>query len=151
MAKIQANWIHGTAVQLEKEGYFISKARTGFGAVFRTHGGQWFHFAIPTPVIVDSTRSTLKKVFVLFKTEGSARITSLHLYDGAKKFASFDGLSLNGDHSQSLDPNNVWLPNPPHEMLFGLGLSLHVEFGNPTPGGVPGIWFMTAGADFETP
>jgi len=151
MAKLQANWIHGTAVQMEKEGYFISKARTGFGSVFRTHGAQWFHFAIPTPVIVDSMRATLKKAFIFYKTEGTAKITALHLYDGAKKFAGFDGLGLSGDHSQSIDASNMWLPNPPHEMLFGLGLSILVDFGVPTAGSVPGIWFMTAGADFETP
>ena len=149
MPKLQASWVHGAAVQPEQELYSISKQRAGYGAIFRTHGAEWFHFAIPTPVIVDGLRSTVKKVFVLYKTEGTAKITAVHVYDAAKQIFAMNNLKLTGDHSQSLDSSNSWLVTA-HSMQFGLGISVHVDFGDATPGGVPSIWFTTAGADFET-
>lgn len=155
MAKLQAWWIHGSSVQIKREGYFISKHRPGYGAHFNSHNepgkGEWFHFAIPTPVYVEGQESTLKKIFVLYKTELTAKITAVHIYDAGKHFASFDNLSLTGDHSQGLDPNNTWIiTNAPH-IAFGLGISVHVDFGPRQTNGVPGIWFRSAGADFETP
>ena len=156
MAKLQASWVHGSNVQIEREGYFTSKRRTGYGAYFNSHnqpgkGGEWFHFAIPTPVILDGQRSTLKKFFVFYKTKLTAKITAVHVYDAGKKIASFANLSLSGDHSQSVDQDNSWVIAQAPQMKFGLGISVHVDFGSPTPSGVPGIWLVTAGADFETP
>ncbi len=150
MPKLQASWIHGVAVQPEQELYSISKQRTGYAAIFRTHGAEWFHFAIPTPVITDGQHSTVKKVFMLYKTEGTAKITAVHVYDAGAKIFAIDNLTLTGDHSQNLDSSNTWLVTP-HPMTFGLGISVHVDFGDATPGGVPSIRFTTAGADFETP
>ncbi|MFM9951539.1 MAG: hypothetical protein ACKV1O_26630 [Saprospiraceae bacterium] len=67
MATLQAMWVHGTAVQAQREGYFISKKRSGSGATFNTHhAAEWFHFAIPTPVIFGGKNSNLEKVFVTF-------------------------------------------------------------------------------------
>lgn len=151
MGNLQAYWVHGTAVQIEREGYFVTKQHAGFGAIFRTHGAEWFHFAIPTPVIVDGTRSSLKKVFVLFKTEGTAKITNIHVYDGNAKIAAFDNIARDGDHSTVIDKDNSWLVAPSPEIKFGLGISVNVNFGPPTKLGVPAIMFVTAGADFETP
>jgi hypothetical protein len=61
MPKLQANWVHGTTAQPEREGYYTSKARSGFGAHFNSHkgpGGEWFYFAIPMTVIVDGQHDT---------------------------------------------------------------------------------------------
>jgi hypothetical protein len=149
MAKLQAFWVHGVNVQMEREGYFISKRRYGFGAKFNTHGGEWFHFAIPTPVILDGQRSSLKKVFVFYKTEGTAKITAIHVYDAGKKIKAFDNLSLSGDHSRKIDQYNSW--SFTQTIYFGLGISVHVDFGEKRKGSVPGIMFTTAGADFTTP
>ncbi len=152
MAKLQASWVHGSSVQMEREGYFISKRRTGYGAHFNTHGKEWFHFAIPTPVILDGQRASLKKIFVFYKTEGAAKITAVHVYDGGgKPFKKFDNLSHSGDHSTGVDKDNSWVITPVHSMGFGLGISVLVNFGAATTSGVPGILFVTAGADFVTP
>lgn len=151
MPMLQAFWVHGSNVQMEREGYFISKRRTGYGAHLKTHGKEWFHFAIPTPVIVDGKRSSLKKVFVFFKTEGTAKIIAIHIYDGVKKIKAFDNISRSGDHSKGVDQQNSWIIAPARKMKFGLGISVHVDFGKPKKVGVPGIWFVTAGADLETP
>jgi hypothetical protein len=152
MSKLQASWAHGSSVQAEQEGYFISKQRAGYGARFRTHGEEWFHFAIPTPVILDGQRASLRKIFVLYGTEGTAaKIIKVHVYDGPKLVKTFENLSLTGDHYKQIDQHNSWVITPSHKMKFGLGISVYVKFGRATKQGVPVIRFTTAGADFETP
>jgi hypothetical protein len=155
--KPQAFWVHGVSVQAEREGNFVLKERHGYAGIFKTHGGEWFHFAVPTPVIFDGHRSCVKKVFVLYKTVGTAKVIHIHVYDGGTKIAAFEKLSLTGDHSNNVDAWNSWeMPNALagptsiHMMSFGLGISVFVDFGGPTTGDVPEIWFTAAGADFET-
>jgi Family of unknown function (DUF6623) len=149
MAK-HALWIHGHAVRAQREGYALSKIYLGWGAVYKTQGGEWFQVAIPTPVIVGSIDTTLQKVFVLFRTIGTAKITSVHVWDGPTKIQAFDGLALSGDHLSQLDSDNSWNVNPVH-IKWGLGISVHVDFGPPSQVGVPEITFASAGADFVTP
>jgi hypothetical protein len=146
----QALWVHGTSVQAEREGYFISKARPAWGAEFRTQGSEWFHFAVPTPVIIGGQDSNLQKVFVLYKTQLGAKINMIHVYDGSNLIQQFPNLQYQGDHTQQLDAQNTWAVNPVH-IKYGLGISILVDFGQATPNGVPQITFSTAGADFLTP
>jgi hypothetical protein len=143
-------WIHGHAVRAQREGYALSKTYLGWGAVYRTNGGEWFQIAIPTPVIVGSVDTTLQKVFVLFKTGGTAKITAVHLWDGPTKIQEFEGLARSGDHSGKLDNDNTWMVTPVH-IKWGLGISVYVDFGPPSQIGVPDITFASAGADFVTP
>jgi hypothetical protein len=150
MAIKQAMWVHGTSVQAERAGYFINKRRPAWGAEFSTQGSEWFHFAVPTPVIFGGQNSTLQKVFVLYKTSLTAKITQVHLFDAAVKVQEFLNLQLSGDHTQALDGQNTWMPNPVH-VKFGLGISIFVEFGSATVSGVPTITFSSAGADFLIP
>ncbi len=150
MATTQAFWVHGTSVQMEREGYFISKQRAATAAIFRTHGKEWFHFAIPTPVILNGKDTTLKKIFLFYKTQGTAKITDVLIVDAVKAIKSFSNLSLSDDHSTQIDKDNSWDISPVH-VKFGLGISVHVDFGPPTKLGVPEIRFTAAGAYFETP
>jgi hypothetical protein len=150
MAKLQALWVHGSSVQIEREGYFISKQRAGFGTILRTHGKEWFHFAIPTPVYLEGESSELTKVFILFKTEGTAMITAMHVYDGSKKVHGVEPIDFKGDHSTQLDNCNTWALPAVH-INYGLGISVQVDFGPPSTVGVPSIQFVSAGADFKTP
>lgn len=146
----QAMWVHGTAVQTEREGYHINLNRVGWGTKISSHGEEWFHFAIPTPVIFGGKNSELQKAFVFFKTTMSAKIINVHLYDGKKKFKVFEGLNLSGTHDDKLDKLNTFQVNSVH-IKFGLGLSVNVDFGKSTPQGVPSITFAAAGADFIIP
>lgn len=150
MSKLQAMWVHGSSVRPEREGYFITKRHYKDGAVFKTHGDEWFQFAIPTPVILDDQRASLIKSFALYETAGGARITEIQLYDGRKKIQTFSGLSLAGDHSTAIDQSNSWPTNPPIKVIFGLAVCVKVSFGNPQVGTVPNIRFVSAGADFLT-
>lgn len=150
MSTKQAMWVHGTSVQAERDGYFLTKVKPAWGGTFRTQGSEWFHFAIPTPVIYGGYNSTLQKVFVLYKTQHGAKITALHIFDGVNKIKEIMGLQLTGNHSQEPDEQNTWNVNPTH-IKFGLGLSINVEFGNANINGVPEIVFTSAGADFIIP
>jgi hypothetical protein len=156
MAGIYANWIDGTAVCAQREGYFLSKTMGGKGATFRTHTapgskGEWFQWAIPTPVLVNSKRSFVKKVFVLYSTIGTAKLQAIHVYDSDKKIVGFDNLHYSGNHSSALDAHNSWTISSNHQMVFGLGISVLVDFGPASKVGVPGITFYSAGADFMVP
>jgi hypothetical protein len=151
MPQIHASWVHGTSVQAERQGYFLNVWRPGFGALFISHNapsqGEWFHFAIPTPVLISGVRSHLTKALLRYSSVLGAKITAVHLYDAEAKFVSLDNLSL----SSTADALASWPVQPPHEMKYGLGISVHVDFGSPTAQGVPGVWFRAAGADFEIP
>lgn len=149
--KKYAMWVHGTAVQPEREGYHINKARAGFGARFSSSGSEWFHFAIPTPVIAAGQDSTLQQAFILYKTTMTAHITAVHVYDGRNIVHKLEGLNLSGDHGGALDPQTL-VPVPANlHVKFGLGISMAVAFGDATPNGVPTIEFVSAGADFLVP
>jgi hypothetical protein len=152
MSILQAMWVHGTSVQIQREGYYINKTRVGWGTEISSQGenGEWFHFAIPTPVIFDGKDSILQKAFVFFQTTMAAKITEVHLYDGKKKFFEFKGLNLSGKHDDKLDSSNTFFPTPVH-IKYGLGISVMVVFGKSTPTSVPTITFTASGADFIIP
>ena len=144
----QASWVHGNAVKLANEGYFLTTQYTGWGAEIQTHGTQWFHFTVPTPVIVNGVDTILQKLFVMFSTGGTAKITAVHVWDGPNMIQAYDNLNVTGDHSKLLDAQNTWVPNPVH-LKWGLDISVCVDFGPPSQIGVPQITFASAGADFN--
>jgi len=151
MALKAASWVHGTIVEAEFP--VLSMIRKGWGTMFtgRPATRNWFHIPIPTPVILDDIRPPLIKVFVFYRAR-SARITNLHIYDGFRKVKSFDALALSGDHSSVLDSFNNWAITPPLAISFGLGISVGVEFLEPTTTSAPvDMLFTTAGADFQRP
>lgn len=155
MPGLHAFWVDGTNVRAQRQGYFLSSSMGGKGATFRTHTapgarGEWFQWAIPTPVIIDGNRAAVQKVFVLYATEGTAQIRSIHVYDADRRIATFDDLALSGDHSRAIDGSNTWDVVPAQSMRFGLGISVLVDFGPQSPVGVPGITFYSAGADYVT-
>jgi hypothetical protein len=146
-----ACWVHGTSVRPEREGYHITKRYAGFGVTFISHGEEWFHFAIPTPIILNNRRNKLKKVFVFFDTLGTtATIKSIHLYDNGHKFKSFDNVNESGQHDQQVDAHNSWQVSPSHDLLGGLCISVLVRFGDVHASKPPAIKFVSGGADLFT-
>lgn len=165
MATKQAMWVHGTQAQAQREAPYLPMSqspfsiykknapyltRFGWGSQFEFYGIEWFHFAIPTPVIFGGKHSTLDKAFILYETLLGAKVKALHIYDGLEKIQEFNGLNYTGDHSYGLDVHNTWIIKPVH-IRFGLGLSVEVDFGEFTPNDMPGILFTSAGADFTIP
>jgi hypothetical protein len=152
MALKAAMWVHGTIVEAEFP--VLTVSRKGWGTSFTGHEltTNWFHIPIITPVILDDIRPLLAKVFVFYRAT-NARITNLHVYDGAKKVKSLDALNLSGDHSISIDASNNWDVTPPLGIKFGLSISVGVEFLKPATATNPSaeILFTSAGADFQKP
>ena len=151
-----AMWIHGTSAQVEDPKGLIANGvlRRGWGTSFFGHSGSfnWFHVAIPTPVILDDARPRLVKVFVFYKSL-SGSIKNIHVWDGATRVKSFNGLSLSGDHGLGIDAANTWAIDPPLTIRFGLGISIGVQFNTnfDTSDTVDKLEFLitTAGADFQ--
>jgi hypothetical protein len=158
-------WVHGTSVQMEREGYFISKQRTSSGAVFRTHNDEWFHFSIPNADIFGMPSSIfnepmgyalkgypykphLKNVYILYKTTLTTKIKEVSIVDGQKTIRTYSGKDRWGDHSYVLDNDNTWDIDLVR-LNRGLGISVHVDFGPISKVGVPEITFISAGAEFR--
>lgn len=167
---LQAMWVHGCTALPERTqgpspgtGPLIDvngvnwTAIVGFpqggGKSFRGRDNQsnWFHFCIPTPVILNDARAKLQKVFVLFNADSVVSVTDVHVWDGPRQiYASNMPSGVSGRHDGSagfsdLQPNiTSWdIPDQP-EVLFGVVISVRVQFtdeGN--------ITFTAAGADFD--
>ena len=153
MTIASAEWLHGTAFDVEHEGDFETIEHKGWGLMLtgKPDRQAWVHAAIATPVIIDGKRPQLGKLFVLFRSSDPtplppAKIVALHVYDGAKKIASLDGLDRHGMHDQGLDAANSFSIGGTPTIMFGLGLSLCIAFA--TGPASRSITLATAGADF---
>jgi hypothetical protein len=142
MSLAQAMWTHGTSVQVE----YVDRVRSIFRRGYHTRivhaaGDNWFHYAIPTPVIVSDRRLRIDSVMVTFETGDQATVRNVHIYDGPRRIATHDNLSLMGDH-----PFERFPVSGAPEVQWGVGISVRVEFGVD----LAGAWvqFVTAGADF---
>jgi hypothetical protein len=122
-----AMWSHGHAMVVENPAALVSEWRAGFfiRTVGRPGTTNWFHFGIPTPVIVNDNRLTVDSALVRLKSAGTgAKITNVHVFDGERKIASHDGLSVAPTTWQMLR----WaVPGRP-EVLWGVGVTVGVSF-----------------------
>lgn len=95
MALAHAMWIHGHSLRIEYPNRMESARRHGSAITLigEVNSRNWFHLAIPTPVIVDDKRLDLDSVMLRFRTSG-ASITRVHIYDGENRLEAHDSLSL---------------------------------------------------------
>lgn len=176
MPTLQAMWVHGTAAIPERTiksepfgtegplmdipgfpGSGMLGLPRGSGKTFRGKGNSgnehdWFHFAIPTPVIHEGARANLKTVFLLFRADPQVLVEAIHVWDGGNRriFESTMPHGVTGDHGGQLGLGDIqsnitaWaLPNAP-EVMWGIDVGVLVRFnreGN--------ITFCAAGADFD--
>jgi hypothetical protein len=136
-------WTHGSNVEVENSGGIAAMKRTGFCGAFagKPGTGNWFHFAVPTPVIVEGKRLRLDSIIVMFQTDPDVTVTNIHIYDGPQKIESYDGLALSGSHLfERFDVLNTYA-------RYGIGITVGVNFGKDTT--KPHVVkFVAAGADF---
>ena len=153
-----AMWTHGSSVQVEFPD-IASVERRGFSARIvqpkRPTGfsgspppplssTNWFHFAIPTPVIVSNKRAKLDSVILKFNTsQEKVFVSNVHIYDGPNRIAAYDQLRFFGEHGSE----RFEVRNQP-EVQWGVGISIAVSFAER-----PESWieFVSAGADFLVP
>jgi len=153
-------WMHGTGVRIEHPELLDRALYRAFHT--RVEGtantANWLHFPITTPVVggyrsggsgssgfsaveMNYRRYRLEKVFVSFRSGSiDARVTSMHVYDGASRIAAFDHLNLYGEQFM----REFVLPNSP-EVHQGICISLGVEFG---ASGHRWMEIQSVGADF---
>lgn len=64
----------------------INGANVTFSQQYQSGAGNsnWFHFPIPTPVILDDTRVQLLQVFIFYVAQ-VARLKSVHVWDGPNR------------------------------------------------------------------
>lgn len=137
------------------------------GTTFRgePNAHQYFHFCIPTPVIVPlwddarriffDRRISFDVAFLRFETSG-ARIDGLHVLDGDTTVKNFTtrvpgqtSLSLRGNHRQFGDPDTRFVIRTDTgariPVNFGVKLSFNVTFEEVENAY---ITFVSAGVDF---
>jgi len=122
-----ASWIHGRTLQIEYPDRIAAEDRIGWCAWVEGKPGttNWFHFAIPTPVIINDVRLQIDSVLLIFKTGSiDAVVRDVHVYDGARRIAVFDLVNLTGDQPLV----RLVLPGAP-AVGQGLGISVGVGFG----------------------
>ena len=142
----EASWVHGTAVSVELPDKIESTRRFGFFTrlVGKPKTENWFHFAIPTPVIVSDDRKVLGPCMLRFQTGGtSAMVRDVHIYDGETRVVAHDSVNLSG--SQPFTRFGV--AHAP-EVFWGVGISVGVTFGSGTAAQRT-IDLISAGCDFQ--
>ena len=122
-----ASWIHGHSMEIEYPDRMASAIRRGYAYQVEGMPGtaNWFHFAIPTPVIINDVRLQIDSI-MLRMTTGSvdAFVRDVHIYDGETRIAVHDDVYLVEDNSFV----RFEVPDMPY-LRWGLGLSLGVGFG----------------------
>jgi hypothetical protein len=141
-----AMWIHGTSIQVEYPDRIESIRRAGFYSMItgKPNTRNWFHFAIPTPVIVDGDRKQVGPVILRFRTaSANAVVRDVHIYDGSTRIALHNGINLSGSHM--FERFGV-AHCPP--IRWGLGISIGVDFGGGSTA-ARRMDFIAAGCDFR--
>ena len=142
----QASWVHGTAVNVELPESIESMRRFGFFTrlVGKPNTQNWFHFAIPTPVVVNDDRKVLGPCMLRFQTgAATTMVRDVHIYDGEVRVAAHDSINLSG--SQPFTRFGV--AHAP-EVLWGVGISIGVTYGSGTAAQRT-IDLISAGCDFQ--
>ena len=141
-----AMWIHGHSMQIEYPDRVASQWRAGFSFTVegKPNSTNWFHFAIPTPVIVNDVRLRADSVMLRFKTSSvDAWVRDVHACDGERMIAAHDGVNLSKDHLFE----RFMIPDRP-EVLWGIGISIGVSCGVEMMD--HHMEFIAAGCDFMT-
>lgn len=81
-------WTHGVNVQIEYPGRIAGRTeddvaeprRSGWGTLIyqKENTTNWFHFAIPTPVIINNQEATLRFIRLRAEINETARIDMIH-------------------------------------------------------------------------
>jgi hypothetical protein len=122
-----ASWIHGQNMQIENPDRLARQLHVGWCTFVEGKPGteNWFHFAVPTPVIINDVRLQADSVMLCFATGSvDAFVRDVHVYDGRTRIAEFNDVNL----SKTQDFVRLTLPGAP-AVLRALGISVGVGFG----------------------
>ena len=139
-----ASWTHGTSLTVEFPSNLESITPAGFYTylVGKPNTSNWFHFAIPTPVIIDNVRLKIICAILRFRTFSNlAVVKHIHIYDGFTLIAAHNNINLSGDNWFA----KYGVAHKP-EIFWGLNISIGVEFGAGTSA-QRRMDFVSAGCD----
>lgn len=140
-------WVHGVDVHVQNEPNSTDDIRRNSQGtrIRQNRGGNWFHFAIPTPTLLENNEVEHVDAFLRGKINGQATIRKVHIYRGGEP-RDFRILKL--DYEEYEGPSNDILDelyNLPDEICHDpLVMCIYVEFES---GGE--ITFAGAGARFD--
>lgn len=150
--KAFAGWTHGHSVipqtpdfTIERLGYW---AHLPWNPVDDPAEG-WFHFAIPTPTVIQDHQASYKRAMVLFHSTFDCHIDQIDVWDGETQIDSTKKI-VTGDYSNRIveGENTVgWsMSSARHgpSVYWGVGISVHARQGR-NPGSLD---FISAGVDF---
>ncbi len=140
-------WTHGHGMRVEFPDRLRTTWRAGFfiRVVGLPNTTNWFHFGIPTKVIVNDKRQMLDSVMLRFRAASAgAAVTNVHVYDGENRIATHDGLNLSPG-AFGLERFNV---TGKPDVLWGIGISVGVRFSGTTDAQNT-LEFSAAGGDFN--
>jgi hypothetical protein len=110
----------------------------------------FFHFSIPTPVMLSGDRLSLLRVFVLRRATGPAFLLQVNVFDGPTVIPVATPVA-EGPHRDGTGGLADLVPGvtqfdlkPPHQVLWGIGVSVGFGFEADLD-----LTFTAAGADFE--
>ncbi len=124
------SWVHGTSMQVEYPDRVTSVRHTGPFVRIEGSEGQntWVHFAVPTPTVVDGTKTRVIAALVIFRTRSHAKLSEVIVYDGEKRIAEHMDINLEGDHLDA----RFEVPGSP-EANLGINITVGVQFGDNAP------------------
>jgi hypothetical protein len=143
-------WTHGVNVQIEyphriagrTEEEVAEPRRSGWGTLVyqKENTTNWFHFAIPTPVIIDNKEATLR--FIRFRAEinETARIDMIHFRHDNRIILSREVNITN----RSVDET---IQSPKTIIRRSLALCVHISFLSGNTRGM--VIFKGAGGAFN--
>ena len=140
-----AMWAHGTDLHVEVDANVESLTRFGFftRVVGRANTTNWYHFAIPTPVIVSGNRLAFCRAMLRLVTGGTNSVVrDVHVYDGSARIAAHQFVNLSG----SLPFAVFGVAHKP-DVFWGAGISVGVRTGGGTAA-QRRMDFISAGVDF---
>jgi hypothetical protein len=141
-----AMWTHGTSLLVEVEGNVESIMRYGFftRVIGKANTTNWYHFAIPTPVIVSNTRLSFARAMLRFITGGpSAVVRDVHVFDGSARLIAHQSVNVSGNQPFAV----FGVPHKP-PVYWGSGISIGVQTGSGTAL-QRRMDFISAGIDFR--
>jgi hypothetical protein len=104
---------------------------------------NWYHFAIPTAVIVSDRRLVYARAMLRFLTGGtSAVVRDVHLYDGSARLVAHQAVNLSGSQPFAV----FGVPHKP-PVFWGASISVGVQTGAGTAA-QRRMDFISAGIDF---
>lgn len=143
----QAMWTHGHGMAIEFPDRIATIWRAGFfiRVIGKPNTTNWFHFHIPTPVIIKNKRLEIDSAMLRYRTGSSnAAVTNVHIFDGEGRIAAQDGLNFFPQGNFAFQRFNA--PGKP-DTLWGTGVTVGVRFGGGSDAQRT-MEFAAAGIDF---